>query len=252
MFQPDFVQIPTQLLLDTDLHVFDRIVYGYIYWMEQLKDGVCTASNETLAELAQTTPRNVVKGLERLEAKGYIRRVFSQDNSNHRVKIEALVSFRKATSIGTPPTSSRTPPHVQPDAQVKALSKSSVESSNKLTNNSTLQKEELLAVLNKLTGRSFRVLPHGSAKTLQAFTIDEICLALTMLKQDPWHKPKLKDLKPDYLLRSTTIDRFLNKFRDLQENEGREDWMTDEWLEDQKKAELFRQGKWHPTDEAAE
>lgn len=71
------------------------------------------------------------------------------------------------------------------------------------------RKMKLLSLVNRVTGRNFRVLPEkGVKKTLDAFSLVEIEQALTALAADPWHKPKLKELSLDYFIRSTTIDKF--------------------------------------------
>lgn len=66
-------------------------MYGAIYWLHKLKDGSCTASNKTLGEIINAKERGVRAGLERLEAAGYIKRVFSDDFN--RSNIECLVVF---------------------------------------------------------------------------------------------------------------------------------------------------------------
>lgn len=82
-------------------------------------------------------------------------------------------------------------------------------STNKVKTISEVQKKELLAIVNEVTSRNFRVLPRGAAATLKEFTLQEIKDALLTLSRDEWHSPRLKSLKLDYLLRSTTIDSFL-------------------------------------------
>ena len=74
----------------------------------------------------------------------------------------------------------------------------------------TKQKNDLLALVNKTLNREFRVLPErGVKKTLDNFSLVEIELALTALARDDWHRERLKELKLDYFIRSTTIDKFL-------------------------------------------
>lgn len=81
-------------------------------------------------------------------------------------------------------------------------------------NNSRVEKhsqdEELLSLLNEVTHRQFRVLPRGHRITQEKFTLEEIRRALMRLTQDSWHKQRLGELSSDYLLRPTTIDKFLN------------------------------------------
>ena len=72
------------------------------------------------------------------------------------------------------------------------------------------REKNLLASINKLLDRDFRVLPRGSKDMLKRFTDEEIGKALSNMLKDPWHKSRIKQLKSDYLLRASTIDNFLN------------------------------------------
>lgn len=64
--------------------------------------------------------------------------------------------------------------------------------------------------MNNITNRTFRTLPRGTVKLLKTFSLEEIRLSLMKLANDPWHKERLKELSSDYLLRTSTIDRFLD------------------------------------------
>jgi len=76
----------------------------------------------------------------------------------------------------------------------------------------TKDKKDLLALVNKITGRNFRTLPErGVKKTLDVFSMVEIEYALRALAADDWHRERLSEFKIDYLIRSTTIDKFLGK-----------------------------------------
>lgn len=68
--------------------------------------------------------------------------------------------------------------------------------------------QELLSVLNEVTGRNFKVLPQSSKETLKSFSIEEIRNALTKMIREPWHKAKVSELSSDYMLRVSTIDKF--------------------------------------------
>ena len=84
-----------------------------------------------------------------------------------------------------------------------------IETTKETTSRSELEKN-LLVLVNKVLGREFRVLPErGVKKTLDNFSLVEIEQALTALARDNWHISKLKELKLDYFIRSTTIDKFL-------------------------------------------
>ncbi len=79
------------------------------------------------------------------------------------------------------------------------------------TKNKNIYNIELLNILNEVVGREFRILPKVAKKTAQMFSLDEIRLALKNLTKDEWHKTKFKDLSSDYLLKSSTIDKFLSR-----------------------------------------
>ena len=125
MQQPDFIQIPTQVLLNKSLQPADKVLFGYIYWMTKLKDGKCIASNTTLGKLAGIKARSVQSALERLEASDWIRRLFEPGNARKRLEIECTVQFahlkspedaylrtdkRTLRSNERTPTRKRTPP----------------------------------------------------------------------------------------------------------------------------------------------
>lgn len=74
MFRPNFFVIPYILIQDRRVQPLDAIVYGTIYWYHSLKDGVCFASNATMADIAKASPRGVQNSLTSLEKFGYIRR----------------------------------------------------------------------------------------------------------------------------------------------------------------------------------
>lgn len=70
--------------------------------------------------------------------------------------------------------------------------------------------KKLLSILSARTKRSFRVLPTGSKKLLATFSLEEIDKALSRMAEEPWHKQRLGELSSDYMLRASTIDKFLN------------------------------------------
>lgn len=124
MTQPDFIQIPTQVLTDPMLQPLDKVLYGYVYWMHKLKDGTCTANNQTLAELCNSASRSISRSLEQLEAAGYIKRVYDDETSKHRTRIECLVSYGKPTPV--PPDQTDVGGYDQMDVQKKSIKSESI------------------------------------------------------------------------------------------------------------------------------
>lgn len=78
----------------------------------------------------------------------------------------------------------------------------------KKKDNNIKKERDILAILNKVTGRNFSVEPVGVEKTKAKFSDNDIERALRNMYQDEWHKSKMGTLKSDYLLRATTIDQF--------------------------------------------
>lgn len=94
-FKPDFLIIPYQLIEDRELEATDRLIYGLIYWFEHLKDGHCSASNDTFAALLHITPRAVQNSLTNLEGRGYIEREYKDESKRHRSLIHAKITFKR-------------------------------------------------------------------------------------------------------------------------------------------------------------
>lgn len=74
--------------------------------------------------------------------------------------------------------------------------------------NTSTGKRDVIALLNKVTGRKFVVEPACASKTKSKFTDEQIEQALRNMYKDEWHGPRMSELGSDYLLRSTLIDRF--------------------------------------------
>ena len=97
--EPDFIQIPFQLIRDQNLQPIDRLLYGALYWLEHLKKESCTAGNATLGDLLGVSGGTVANSLIRLEAEGYIKRTFKDEKKKHRKEIEVQIAFSKVPEI---------------------------------------------------------------------------------------------------------------------------------------------------------
>lgn len=94
--KPDYLMIPYALYEAEGLQPVDRDVYGAVYWFEHMKDGVCRASNETIADIVHAVPRSVQNSLNRLEQRGFIQREYKDGHKKNRMGIRALVAFKYA------------------------------------------------------------------------------------------------------------------------------------------------------------
>lgn len=103
-FAPDFLLVPYPVYQDERLEGLDRVVYGIVYYFEKMKDGVCFASNQAIADLAgKANPKAVGNALDRLEKCGYITREYKDEARRNRVAIHANVSFKeRATKRASP------------------------------------------------------------------------------------------------------------------------------------------------------
>lgn len=154
------------------------------------KTGTCWASNRYFAELYGVHSDSITRWVKELEAAGFV-----------STKIVKTAGNKRYICITDVPTRKNTATYPQKRQVIN----------NKTNSNSFVKLEStLLSLVNKVVGRDFRTLPErGVKKTTDAFTMEEIERALVALTEDDWHKDKLKEFKIDYLIRSTTIDKFL-------------------------------------------
>lgn len=97
--KPDFLITPYEVKAHPDLRPSDGDVYAVIYWFEKMKDGKCTASNETIAGIARIEARSVQASLDRLERVGFIERVYLDNRMKVRAEIKTMISFRKTNRL---------------------------------------------------------------------------------------------------------------------------------------------------------
>lgn len=101
MERPEFVPFFREVIDHPDCTNIDAILYGYIYWLTKLKNEKCTASNETLASLAKTTPQTVKNSLNTLERAGLITRRFMNDDPKMgRSEVIPLLAFARVSPVG--------------------------------------------------------------------------------------------------------------------------------------------------------
>jgi len=93
--KPDFLLIPLPVYQNNRLDNIDCFVYAVIYWFYSLKDGKCTASNATIANILNLVNyRTVQNALTRLEENGFIKREYQDSKKRIREEIIPLVTFR--------------------------------------------------------------------------------------------------------------------------------------------------------------
>lgn len=171
------------------------LVYGAIEAHSFGEKG-CIASNKTIAQETGLKEKTVANAISLLNKYRWV--IVHLDNNNHRTLIEPSLTIEPPFTVqGTPLPATR-----------------NIEYSNKNTvreNTNSEVEKELLKIINQVIGREFRTLPRGYKKTLDLFSLEEIKTSLTNLSADAWHSERLKTLKLDYLIRATTIDKFLSE-----------------------------------------
>ncbi len=97
-FVPDMLMIPYQLIADDRLDALDEKVYAVLYWMENVRGGPCSPSNEELAYIVHskegTGKRTIQNSLDKLEELGYIVRDYKGTSDRHRIGIRTTISFK--------------------------------------------------------------------------------------------------------------------------------------------------------------
>ena len=186
------------------------LVYGAIE-VHAMGEKGCIASNGRIAQETGLSAGTVANYISELNKSGWVKvNIKTVNGGVVRVNIEPLLTIKTPsstsdtlhTSVIPPSSGDDTPLHLEMNID------NNIDNNKKTTtNNDTLLKE----LLNKVTGRNFRVLPNGYKKTLKEFTLEEIEKALLAMKKDKWHSERWGSLKSDYLIRSSTIDNFLNK-----------------------------------------
>lgn len=89
-YLPDFLIIPSLLIQDKNLQPLDHLVYGIVYWYKHLKLEKCIASNQTIAELLESTSGSIANSLSRLHKNGYIEIILDPTFPKKKVRLEII------------------------------------------------------------------------------------------------------------------------------------------------------------------
>lgn len=186
-----YAQIPANVRYSEEITANAKLLYAEITALCN-KTGTCWASNKYFAELYKVKVNAISGWVSQLVDAGFITTKINKAAGNRRYLRLAFAD-----------------PITQKD---DSYHEKECVNNTKTNNNHYVElQNQLLALVNKVTGRAFRTLPAtGVKKTLDAFSLAEIETALRALAIDAWHRPKLKELSIEYFIRSTTIDKFLS------------------------------------------
>ena len=123
IIQPDFLIIPGPVAFSKKIQPADKTIYGVIYWLDSLKDGRCTASNEYIAKVCGMTSKSVGNSLTSLEKAGFIKRLFKDEKKKNRSQILPIVKYGFHQMMEqVPPNDGTNDP--SNDGQIRNISKS--------------------------------------------------------------------------------------------------------------------------------
>lgn len=91
-FHPLYYAIPQEVAIDKTLTAIDRYIYGTIYWLTNLRNKKCTASNLIIAKATKggIVEQTVERGLFKLETGEHIKRTYYDKARRHRKEIVCL------------------------------------------------------------------------------------------------------------------------------------------------------------------
>jgi hypothetical protein len=200
-----FVKLYRRLLDDPLLTVDNNayVMFTKLLLKVDYRTGSITLGRKQLAHLCNLKPSTAYATIKRLEASNMI-----ATSSQVKFTKITVVNWQKYQSRGTDTQQVDDISVSAPQENNGTIKRNKNKNKNK---NIYSEDDKLLELLNEKTSRSFRTLPNGYKKTLEAFSLEEIGKALDNMKSDEWHAPRLSELKSDYLLRSSTIDNMLSR-----------------------------------------
>lgn len=68
----DFIQTPLEVIQSDKITDGDKIIYGIIYYLSQLSDKECWASNKTISEIRKCSPSTVSHAVTRMTEAGFL------------------------------------------------------------------------------------------------------------------------------------------------------------------------------------
>ncbi len=212
-----YAVIPADVRYSKAISASAKILYAEITALCN-KTGTCWAGNKYFAGLYDVQPTRVSEWVRQLESAGFV-----------TTKVNKVAGNKRYIRLTTPILEKQ-----------KSYSEKAEVNNIKTNNKSYVELEKnLLVLVNEVTGRNFRTLPErGVKKTLDAFSLVEIESALRALVKDDWHSEKIKEFKIDYLIRSTTIDKFLGQAPKPVDKSR----LEADIAEEERRAEEFRRG----------
>lgn len=224
----NFVVIPTEVLCDTKLSLGAKLLYGVVVTLTK-KEGYCFAGNSYIAKILNVSTDTVSRWFSELVKTGYINVEYKKDKlRGSTIRYATLnISFKKD------PIGKNADGGVGKNAET-GLGKNAEYNNINLNNNisdksddlslakekpSNIQKtvtDTYCEVYQKVFGQKFVPVSKDYwarasrliKSQLKRFTVEQLCSAITMAKNDKWVISKGFDL--NIILSTNMIERFLN------------------------------------------
>ncbi len=221
MIVPDFIQIPRPVLIHRDLQPSDKFLFGYIYWFTKLKLEKCTASNETLGQLAGITAKSVSNSLQRLESAGLIKREQTGSGPTTKRVVHCLVEYRPSNDGGLSIKSSTKEEYINNNKnKQKDLEASNIDFGGEAPPNSATPPsknleiramlQEIIDIINpkeKVTDSRIREL---NGRLADGYTREEVIAAARVFSKSDWHKEN-NQMTVDNLIRPSKFGRWYSQ-----------------------------------------
>lgn len=221
----NFIVIPTEVLCDTELSLGAKLLYGVVVTLTK-KEGYCFAGNSYIAKILNVSADTISRWFSELVKTGYINVEYKKDKQRgSTIRYATLnISFKKD------PIGKNTEGGLGKNAET-GLGKNAEYNNINLNNNSDKSDDLSLAknsniqktitdtyceVYQKVYGQKFTPISKDYwarasrlIKTqLKRFTVEQLCSAITLAKNDEWIKSKGFDL--NIILSTNMIERYLN------------------------------------------
>ncbi len=205
---PPYLLIPRDVIVDKNLTPTDEKIYAAVWLLAGQGQEECTASNQTIAEIAGVG-QEVRNSITRLVENGYIEANYGDEKKRTRKSLNPLVVIGRVSVSAEMGVSGNTETGVSGNTEQK-------KTSNKKDNN-TFHNETLQAIYDhykKKICSSSRLTEKAKSKIatrLKTFSSDELYKAINNFSDSQWWMDKNSHRGVAWFFHSDDrIDQFLN------------------------------------------
>ncbi|HOC97129.1 MAG TPA: helix-turn-helix domain-containing protein [Candidatus Pacearchaeota archaeon] len=153
----DFIQIPTIVIQSDAITDGDKLIYGIIYYLSQLSDKECWASNKTIAEIRGCSPSTISHAVKRLEDAKFVN-IWNKTSKKRRIKPLIIL---KVVDLNSEPIS----PNAEPIPNKIEQPISNEIQNNNIYNNNIIYNNIYNNIIKELYKINDRIYYIGKTKT---------------------------------------------------------------------------------------